>query len=272
MNNYDKCMQNVINEIEKNLEYVSIEDLIHVSGYSYYHFHRIFKAYTGESLKKYIKRLQLEKALQKMQSDKDNITKLAIEAGFNMPSSFNKAFKEMFDINPTQYKQNISKQRDSYKDIQPNKIEDIKPIEVYTIRHLGEYELVDISWNKIITFATKHKLFNKNFAVYGIAYDNPDITNNEKLRYDACITKTKDITLEANSEIYTKTIDGGKYVIFLHKGDPKNLVDTYNSIFGKWLYQSDIILRDAPVLQKILNDKNKVSLDDFLIELYVPIE
>lgn len=47
-NNYDQCMQNVLSAIEENLEYVTIEELIKISGYSYYHFHRIFKAYTGE--------------------------------------------------------------------------------------------------------------------------------------------------------------------------------------------------------------------------------
>lgn len=272
MNNYDKCMQNVINEIETNLEYVTIENLTQISGYSYYHFHRVFKAYMGESLKKYIKRLQLERALQKMQSDKENITQLAIEAGFNMSSSFNKAFKEMFDINPTQHRQKLAKQRESYKDIEPIKIIDIKPIEVYTIRHIGDYELVDISWNKIISFATKYKLFNRDFSAYGITYDNPNITKNEKLRYDVCITKTKDIIIDIDSEIYTKTIDGGKYAIFLHKGNPINLIDFFNSIFGKWFYKSDLKLRDAPVLQKMLNNKSKVSIDELLIEVHIPIE
>ena len=272
MNKYDRCMQDVINEIEKNLEYVTIEDLIQISGYSYYHFHRIFKAYTGESLKKYIKRLQLEKALHKMQMDKENITTLALEAGFNMSSSFNKAFKEMFATNPTKYKQSLSKQRESYKDIKPIRVEDIKPIEVYVIRYMGEYELVNIAWDKIISFATQHKLFNRDFSAFGITYDNPNVTNNEKLRYDVCITKTKDIALEENSEIYTKTLAGGRYAIFLHKGNPKGLIDVFNSIFGKWLYESDIKLRDVPVLQKMLNDKSKVLIDDLLIEIFIPIE
>lgn len=273
MKNHNKCMQNVINEIEKNLEYVAIEDLIKISGYSYYHFHRIFKAYTGESLKKYIKRLQLEKAKKKMLGSKSNITQLAIEVGFNMASSFNKAFKGMFNINPTQYRQNLSNQRESYKDIKPIRIDDIEPIEVYTIRHLGSYRNIYTSAEreKLISFAKKHNLSNQNFNLYGLPYDNPDITNNQKLRYDLCITKTKDIKLDEDCEIQTKTLSGGRYAIFLHKGNPRYLIDTFNSIFGKWIYENDITLKDVPVFQRMLNAQSKVPIDDFLIEIYVPL-
>jgi len=272
MNNYNECMQKVLTAIESDLEYVSIEDLIKTSGYSYYHFHRIFKAYTGESLKKYIKRLQLEKALHKMQIDNQNITQLAIEAGFNMSSSFNKAFKMMFDTNPTTYKRKLLSQRENYADIEPIKQINIKPIEVYSIRHRGKYEDANKTWDEMIAFASKHKLFNKNFGAYGITYDNPDITDSQRLRYDICVTKTKNIQLEEESPIQIKYLDGGKYTVFLHKGDPKGLIDVYNSIFGKWLYKNTIVLRDVPVIQKMLGDKSKISLDEYLIEVWVPVE
>jgi DNA gyrase inhibitor GyrI len=50
------------------------------------------------------------------------------------------------------------------------------------------------------------------------------------------------------------------------------LIDVYNSIFGNWLYSSDIILRDEPIFQKFLNNKFEVPEDALLAEVYVPIE
>ncbi len=268
---YSDTMHKVLEAIENDLEYVTIEDLIAVSGYSYYHFHRIFKAYTGETLNKYIKRLLLEKALFQMQVDKENITKIAMKSGYNTPSAFNKAFKEMFGVNPSEYKKSLHPKRKFYADIEPIRTEVIDPIDVYTIRHVGDYALLDSIWEKLIAFASEHTLFNRHFAAYAIAYDNPDIAHHDRLRYDACISRTKEVKPIKDEQIRTKTLDGGKYAVFLHKGDHANLTDTYDSIFGNWLYKSEIVLRDVPVIQKFLNNKREVSIDELLTEVYVPI-
>jgi AraC family transcriptional regulator len=272
MNNYTKSINTVITEIENSLEFVNIEDLIKLSGYSYYHFHRIFKTHTGESLKKYIKRLQLEKAIRQLKTDKKNVTKLAIEAGFHMPSSFNKAFKEMFDTNPSQYKKNFEILRASYKQIQPLRIETISSFEVYSLRYVGECQYIDKTFQTMLSFAEENQLFDESFELYGITYDDPEVTDDTKLRYDVCIKKKKEIYLEKENNINQKTINGGKYAIFLHQGDANNLINTYNSIFGRWLYDNNINLRYVPVLQKILTDKTTVNIDNFLIELYIPIQ
>ena len=50
-----KSNQNIINDIlkktEKELEYITLDEIIEYSGFSYFHFHRIFFAYVGENLK-----------------------------------------------------------------------------------------------------------------------------------------------------------------------------------------------------------------------------
>ena len=271
MNNYNSTIQKVLTAIESDMEYIKIEDLISVSGYSYYHFHRIFKAYTGETLNKYIKRLQLESALHQMQIDKENITKIAMKSGYNTPSSFNKAFKEMFSINPSEYKKSLEPKRKLYVDIEPVRVENIDPIDVYTIRHVGDYTVLDRVWDILMRFASKNYFFCDDFYAYAIAYDNPDVSDSQKLRYDACISKIKEVKFPQNSQIQTKCLSGGKYAIFLHRGDHTNLINTYNSIFGNWLYKSDIELRDVPVLQKFLNNKKEVTTKELLTEVYVPI-
>jgi AraC family transcriptional regulator len=108
-------MIKVLNAIENDLEYITLEDLIKISGYSYYHFHRIFLTLVGESLKKYIKRLRLEKAVNSMRIQKCSITKIAFESGYNSSSSFNKAFKGMFGVNPSDYKKTDKKNFKEYK-------------------------------------------------------------------------------------------------------------------------------------------------------------
>ena len=271
MENYSDTMQKVLTAIEGDLEYVTIEDLIAVSGYSYYHFHRIFKAYTGETLNKYIKRIQLERALFQMQIDKENITQIAMKSGYNTPSAFNKAFKEMFGINPSEYKKRLEPKRLEYHDIKPVRIEVIEPIKVYAIRYVGGYTQLDTMWGRLIDFASKHKLFNRHFYAYAIAYDNPDISDDTKLRYDACVSQSREVALHEEEEIRTKVLHGGKYAIFLHKGAHDKLTKTYDAIFGNWFYKEEMTLRDVPVIQKFLNNKRETQEADLLTEVYVPI-
>jgi len=270
-NEYTKSIHKVLQMIEDELEFVTLEELIRVSGYSYYHFHRIFKAYTGESLKKYIKRLQLEKTLLAMQMDKENITQIAIKAGYHMPSSFNKAFKEMFGVSPSEYKKKYEISRIEYPNIEPIRIEKIQDMEMYSARYIGDYNELDEPIEKFIDLALKHGLLSKDFALYAIPHDNPDVTDNSKLRFDICVKKTKEIDTSEENTIRMKTIKGGKYAVFIHKGNPKNIVSLYDAIFGKWLYSSNIKLRDEPIFQKFLNDKSEVALEELFAEIYVPI-
>jgi len=270
-NEYSKSIHKVLQMIEDELEFVTLEELIHVSGYSYYHFHRIFKAYTGESLKKYIKRLQLEKTLQQMNMDKENITSIAIKAGYHMPSSFNKAFKEMFGVSPSEYKKKYAISRIDYPDIEPIRIESSNDMKMYSLRHIGDYSDLDKPIEQVIGFAIKYELISKDFALHAIPHDNPEITDNDKLRFDICIPKTKEIDVSQVYPMHTKIIKGGKYAVFLHKGDPKNIVNLYDAVFGKWLYSSEIQLRDEPIFQKFLNNRQEVDIDELLAEIYVPI-
>jgi len=105
----------VLRRIEENLESITIEELIDYSGFSYFHFHRLFVAYVGESLKQYLKRMRLERSVHHLKYKKVPITEVALEAGYTTPSAFNKAFKEFFGINPSEYKRRIKKQDSQLK-------------------------------------------------------------------------------------------------------------------------------------------------------------
>ncbi len=214
MSIYQKTMQVVLNEIENNLEYIDIEDLVELSGYSYYHFHRIFLGYTGESLKKYIRRMRLQKSAYMLQMSQESITTIAMKAGYNTPSSYNKAFKEMFNCSPSKFVKQIIIKKE-FKMIEPVRIETIKDIEVYSLRHRGDYNKCQDTWDKLLQFSKKNTLDCEEMRFFGIVYDDPDVVETEKLRYDACISKIKDIKLSDNVDV--KKVQGGKYAVFYIK-------------------------------------------------------
>lgn len=213
----------------------------------------------------------MDRTRLKMLRNKQNITQIALEAGFQTHAAFDKAFKEMFGVNPTEYKEDLNLKRKEYQDIEPIRIEEIESFEVYTIRHIGPYEMMPKIWGDFMEFAHKNQLINQNFACYGISHDSPEISDNEKLRYDLCTTQTKPLELK-NSEVQTKTIEGGRYAVFEHKGDRLNLINTYNRVLGNWLYKSNANLRAVPIFHKIFNFRMEVEVKELYTEIYLPIE
>lgn len=267
----------VLKKIENELDFIDIEDVIRYSGFSYFHFHRIFFAYVGETIKQYIKRLRLEKAAHDVKYKRRNITQIALDAGYATPSAFNKAFKEFFDCSPSEFKK-IELRAKEYKMIEPIKILEIEPIKVYSIRHVGDYNKIGTAFEKLMGWAYANKIKNKKNLMgkdvfsYGIYYDDPNITDTDKLRSDACINNT-DNSVELDEGIIPQEIVGGRYAVFLHKGEYSGLRDVYNAIFATYIKNNDCTLRDVPVVEKYLNrDPRRTKPENLKTEIYIPIE
>ena len=62
---------------------ISLEELARYSGFSKYHFNRIFFAATGFQLGEFIQRQKLEKAMHLIQQGKSTILDVALSVGYD---------------------------------------------------------------------------------------------------------------------------------------------------------------------------------------------
>lgn len=283
LNCYHERINKVINYVNNHLsEDLDITKLAELGNYSTYHFHRIMRAYLGESLGAYIVRLRLETSVKLLRYSDQPIADIAFKVGYENPSSFNKAFKKRFGISPAEYrknnelrvKTNESKTNffamENLKSLQP-KIKEVKAKKVVYARAFGDYnESACKAWDTICDFAKRKRLFGFKTEFIGVSYDDPDVTETDKLKYHACIVITKDIKPEG--EIGIQKIEGGRYAIFTHKGAYKYLKNSYSFIFGKWLPESGEELRNLPCFEKYLNDVNKTKEEKLLTEIYIPLQ
>jgi AraC family transcriptional regulator len=272
-----KIIDKILKKIEQELDFIDIDEVIKYSGFSYFHFHRLFLVYVGETIKQYIKRLRLERAAYEIKYKKRAITDAALDAGFNTPSAFNKAFKEFFECSPSEFKK-IELRSKEYKMIEPIRIEEINPIKVYSVRHTGDYNKIGNAFEKLMGWAYKNKIKNKKNLMgkeaytYSIAYDDPNVTDINKLRSDACMSNT-DESVELEDGIFKQEIEGGKYAVFLHKGEYSKLKDTYNNIFSSYIKENDCTLRDVPIFEKYLNrDPRRTKPENLKTEIFIPIK
>lgn len=82
---YIESLNRVIDLIDQSIdEELGLDTVAEVSGFSKFHFHRIFSAFMGETLNSYIKRVRIEKAAYLLVSNpKDSITKIALDRGLS---------------------------------------------------------------------------------------------------------------------------------------------------------------------------------------------
>lgn len=92
--------------IDKNLfRKTSLDEIAQVSGYSKFHFCRLFKEHEGISVKKYEEHARMKKAASLLVANDDCIKYIAYEVGFKDVSNFCRIFKSYFRMTPTEYRQ-----------------------------------------------------------------------------------------------------------------------------------------------------------------------
>ncbi len=102
---YHERINKVVYYINNHLDgKLSLEHLASLGNYSPYHFHRIMRAYLGESIGAYIARIRLETSVHLLKMTSMPVGEVALKVGYENHASFNKAFKKRFGISPQEYR------------------------------------------------------------------------------------------------------------------------------------------------------------------------
>jgi len=276
---YLKRVNVVVDYINNHLdEELDLQKLAEMSSLSTYHFHRIMKAFLGETLGAYIIRVRLETAVRLLRYTDLPVEQIAYSVGYEMPSSLSKSFKQFYDITPLEYRNN--KNFVIMKPVQLNpdlklkspKVIDIETKKAIYIRLTGAYSELDFcgAWGKLWAYVKENKLFSAGIEHISIYHDDPKVTTSEKLRTDVCLVLPK--PAEPKGEIGVKEIAGGKYAVFLYQGPYTNLGIVYDTIFAQWLPDSGYELRNAPLYEKYINDPSRTEEAKLKTEIYIPLQ
>jgi len=236
----------VCDYIEKNLcNAFTLDELSSVSGFSKYHFHRIFSGYMNETLYNYITRLKLERAVGEliMLPQKD-VTDIALDYGFADSAAFARAFKKLYSMSATQYRKAFSKiskegkiqtgynqsiktkkRRFDYMDVKCNvEVKTIEPMTTAYLRHIGTYEELGRQFKgmigRLMGWAGAKGLLDEKTKLLAIYHDNPNITEEDKLKTSICVTVPEGTKVD--EEIGSLEIAGGEYAIAHFEIDDKD--------------------------------------------------
>ena len=202
---YFQKINAVTDFIESNLNSsLSLEILSKHAGMSKFHFHRIFSAFTGETLYGFILRLRVEKAASLiLLNGKKNLTDIAFSCGFNDSATFSRAFKKQFGISASSWKKAENskihqdfKNKTGYSDITEMRNENIHPVNTelriipemtiayvrYTGKYKGDADLFHSLYRRILSWAEPRGFAVKGMKQVIIYHDSPEITDEKRLR------------------------------------------------------------------------------------------
>lgn len=160
----ENVVKDIIVWIEQNLDSrLSLDIIAEKSGYTKWHFQRLFKTHTGISLGKYILARRLSCSAYALRITRCSLLDISLKYHFDSQQTFCRAFKKQFNITPSQYRKKAG------WDISELIFPALQTIELkakYEIITLPSLNLVGMShhYNKpIATWNTNKKKFRKQF-------------------------------------------------------------------------------------------------------------
>lgn len=99
-------IEKVLDYIHKHLdESINVANLAEKSCWSRWQFQRVFGSATGLTVAQYVRELRLSKAAELLLANQQRHLEIALSCGFESEISFSRAFKQMFQCSPREYRQ-----------------------------------------------------------------------------------------------------------------------------------------------------------------------
>jgi len=273
-------IEKVLTLISTNLcEPLPLRRLAAEASLSPFHFHRIWRATTGEPIGETIRRLRLEKSIHSLQTTSDSVTQIAFDSGFGSSQAFSRAFKQATGCAPSAYRakgvlpalQDRKEQQHRLKAFDVEVVS-LKPFLVISKRRNGAYderrlaETFRIPWDWAIGSGHSERLR----GIYGIPHDDPQSVTASRLRYDACLDLGADI--QPPPYLRRLTLGGGEFARLRVTGSYEQLEDAYQYLLGIWLPGADREADDRPLFNHFLSDPDDTPEPDRVTDVYLPLK
>jgi len=293
---YQQRLARVLRHIEQHLDArPDLEELARIACFSPFHFHRIFTSMVGESVAAYVRRLLLERAAMQLGHSREQITRIALHAGYESLDAFSRAFKAHFSLLPSEYRRcggHLKQARARmphrplfYHELPGRSLQDVRikrfsPALVAAVRHTGPYDESRPAWERLFAALGESGLLAQAPVVYGVSYDNPDITEAGKCRMDACVALPPELDekspelrpLLRHTDVFLWHVgNAGEYAVLCVRGPYDLLHPAYRSLFGLWFPQSGREPADDPGFEIYCNSPRTTPPEDLLTKICMPL-
>ncbi|MGN7756026.1 AraC family transcriptional regulator [Chryseobacterium sp. 22532] len=273
MEEHKKRIIKAIKYIDSNLDAdLSLEKIAEIATYSSFHFHRIFKLTTGETLQNYIIRKKIEKSALYLAVKKEiQLKDIYLDLGFSNHSIFSKTFKKYYGIAPSSFRNSAPETFHKILQIQSKngQVDTVFSQYICTIenllnwtkmnlkievKQLPEMDLaavmslgianVEPSYNTLIEWAKKKQLFpRENVKMISVYHDSFKVTPPDKVRIHAGMLLDEKLEKQEGL-VFSETIDAGKFIVGSGEVSLQDFEQCWVSLF-LWMNEHHYTMRKA---------------------------
>ncbi|MFZ5352979.1 MAG: AraC family transcriptional regulator [Bacillota bacterium] len=249
MNYYYDSILKAADYIEKSLtSSIDLSDIIKNTGFSQFHFMRVFKAVVGYTISEYVRRRKMTEAAKLLMDTGMKIIDIAVLFGYNSQEAFSRAFKEVFNVPPNLFRKDGKALRNLEQLVLTKnllkfkaEIEVIEPLIIEKDSFLlvgmeyrgnnSNYEIPKL-WNKFRSRISKINCRVNHNVTYGFE-DTDENTNPGDLRYLAGIEVSNIDCIPDNMVI--RKVEKSSYAVFPIKAIVDSIPKSIRQIYTVYI-------------------------------------
>lgn len=289
-----------ISFIEENLsDKLVLEEIAKEAYFSSFHFHRLFKIVTKETVNDFITRKRIEKAASFLIHKKEkSVTEISEAIGFTNLSSFSRAFKKFYGLSPAEFRKetpskfskickeeskngqvevrfeeyicNIQNALNWIKMNAKTEVKIVPEIKVAYISHQGKMDVIGNVYNRLMRWAMPKGLMNQpDLKMITIYHDSPKITDPNNLRMSACMTLSSEVNSEG--EVNLKTLPATKCIVSRFELGFHEFQQAWESNFV-WMSEHGYKKADKDPFEIYHNNPNEHPEGKSIVDLCIPVE
>ncbi len=274
---YEKRMLRVLDYIHENPGAdLSLDTLSDIAAMSRFHWHRVFRAVTGETLSEAVRRICLHRAAFALVQTDRGLQAIAAEAGYRNVRSFARAFTGQYGLSPTAFRERGAltaphpPQRKGSSHMFDIEIRQISTHRLAAYDHTGPYSGVSKAFEKLSATIAARNLWPSVKGMAGVFYDDPSQVPAAQLRSHAGFILAEEVEVPEGLE--EVTLREGRAAVLRYQGPYSGLPQAYDHLYGTWLPQSGEEAADASSFEVYLNSPMDTAPDDLLTELHLPLQ
>jgi AraC family transcriptional regulator len=270
--NYRKRVSRVIAAIVADpMAEHSLAELAAIAHFSPFHFHRIYRGITGETVAATVRRVRLARAAQLLGAGSGSVTRISMEVGYDSPQAFSRAFQQFTGMPPRDFQRKMSLNNLEPATIMENlnrdqlsvTIVERPALRVQALRHHGPTSTIPHVYQQMHTYVAGKPTQNW----LGIIQGDPEA--DEGYAYYAAVCGLGEQPIHDNIELLE--IQGGQYASYILHGPYTQINAAMTALYNVWLPQSGYEPDDRPALENYLNSPENSAPEDLRTELLIPI-
>ena len=273
---YARRLERVAAHIAAHLdEPLSLSRLAEVAHFSEFHFHRLYREVTGETVADTLRRLRLHRAAGELLNGAAPIAGIARRAGYGSVAAFTRVFSGAYGVAPAAYRRRclafeISPATPTQEgDMLDVRIQDYPAMRLAALRHAGSYMDIGGAFERLFAWAAPRGLMVPGARCFGIFYDDPAAVPAAKLRSDACLSLPPGVEVDGDVRVLERPAQ--RCAVALHKGPYAELERAYRWLYRGWLPQSGHEPADEPGFEEYLNNPRVLPPTEWLTDVCVPL-